>query len=173
MRRRRDRAASRPGSPARFAGPAWLPAAFFLLVATLVPFAVGPDPRLLEQSAAGACGLPLLPLRSLPVERLIEPDRADGSLDQLFVRGIADESVAAAKIARPLARFRAAAAGERARRSASASAAVEQLPTCWRRWRSEASAWRRSPLPWPRSPPGFLARARLPASCSFPSRSRC
>jgi heme exporter protein B len=35
----------------------------------------------------------------LPVERLVEPDRADGNLDQLAIRGIADESVAAAKIA--------------------------------------------------------------------------
>jgi heme exporter protein B len=35
----------------------------------------------------------------LPVERLIEPDRADGVLDQLALCGLADESVAAAKIA--------------------------------------------------------------------------
>ena len=34
-------------------GAAWLPVAFFLVVATLVPFAVGPDPRLLERIAAG------------------------------------------------------------------------------------------------------------------------
>ena len=37
-----------------FSGPAWLPAAFFLLVATLVPFAVGPDARLLARIGAGA-----------------------------------------------------------------------------------------------------------------------
>ncbi|HEX4762459.1 MAG TPA: heme exporter protein CcmB, partial [Sphingomicrobium sp.] len=34
-------------------GAAWLPIAFFLLVATLVPFAVGPDARLLGQIGAG------------------------------------------------------------------------------------------------------------------------
>ena len=34
----------------------------------------------------------------LPVERLVEPDRADGILDQLALRGCAEESVAAAKI---------------------------------------------------------------------------
>ncbi len=34
----------------------------------------------------------------LPVERLVEPDRASGVLDQLAVRGIADESVALAKL---------------------------------------------------------------------------
>jgi len=80
-------------------GPAWLPAAFFLLVAALVPFAVGPDARLLERIAPGALWIAALTAALLPIERLVEPDRADGILDQLFVRAIADESVAAAKIA--------------------------------------------------------------------------
>lgn len=82
-----------------FSGPAWLPAAFFLLVATLVPFAIGPDARLLARIGAGALWIAALTAALLPIERLIEPDRADGVLDQLFVRGVADESVAAAKIA--------------------------------------------------------------------------
>ena len=34
-------------------GAAWLPVAFFLLVATLMPFAVGPDAKLLARIAAG------------------------------------------------------------------------------------------------------------------------
>lgn len=80
-------------------GPAWLPPAFFLLVVTLVPFAVGPDARLLQQIGGGALWIAALTAALLPVERLVEPDRADGILDQLFVRGVADESVAAAKIA--------------------------------------------------------------------------
>ncbi len=82
-----------------FSGPAWLPAAFFLLVATLTPFAVGPDGRLLARIAGGVLWIAALTAALLPVERLVEPDRADGVLDQLFVRGVADESVAAAKIA--------------------------------------------------------------------------
>lgn len=82
-----------------FSGPAWLPAAFFLLVATLVPFAVGPDPELLGRIGGGILWIAALTAALLPVERLVEPDRADGVLDQLFVRGVADESVAAAKIA--------------------------------------------------------------------------
>lgn len=82
-----------------FSGPAWLPAAFFLLVATLVPFAVGPDAELLGRIGGGALWIAALTAALLPVERLIEPDRADGVLDQLFVRGVADESIAAAKIA--------------------------------------------------------------------------
>ena len=80
-------------------GAAWLPVAFFLLVATLVPFAVGPDAILLGRIGGGALWIAALTAALLPIERLVEPDRADGVLDQLFVRGVADESVAAAKIA--------------------------------------------------------------------------
>jgi heme exporter protein B len=82
-----------------FSGPAWLPVAFFLLIATLVPFAVGPDARLLGRIAGGILWIAALTAALLPIERLIEPDRADGVLDQLAIRGIADESVAVAKIA--------------------------------------------------------------------------
>ena len=35
----------------------------------------------------------------LPIERLVEPDRADGVLDQLALHGLSEESVAMAKIA--------------------------------------------------------------------------
>lgn len=80
-------------------GPAWLPAAFFLLIATLVPFAVGPDPEVLARIGAGALWIAALTAALLPVERLVEPDRADGVLDQLFLNGVTDESVAVAKIA--------------------------------------------------------------------------
>ena len=80
-------------------GAAWLPVAFFLLVATLVPFAVGPDARLLERIGGGALWIAALTAALLPIERLVEPDRADGVLDQLALHGLADESVAAAKIA--------------------------------------------------------------------------
>jgi heme exporter protein B len=80
-------------------GAAWLPVGFFLLVATLVPFAVGPDARLLERIGGGALWIAALTAALLPIERLIEPDRADGVLDQLALHGLAEESVAAAKIA--------------------------------------------------------------------------
>jgi heme exporter protein B len=81
-----------------FTGAAWLPVAFFLLVATLVPFAIGPDARLLERIGEGALWIAALTAALQPIERLIEPDRADGVLDQLFLHGVADESTAAAKI---------------------------------------------------------------------------
>ena len=80
------------------AGAAWLPVAFFLLVATLVPFAVGADAQLLGRIASGALWIAALTAALLPVERLVEPDRADGVLDQLALNGVAEESVAAAKI---------------------------------------------------------------------------
>jgi heme exporter protein B len=80
-------------------GAAWLPVAFFLLVAALVPFAVGPDAKLLARIAEGVLWIAALTAALLPIERLVEPDRADGFLDQLALHGLADESVAAAKIA--------------------------------------------------------------------------
>jgi len=81
-----------------FTGSAWLPIAFFLLVATLVPFAIGPDARLLAQIGPGVLWIAALTAALLPIERLIEPDRSDGVLDQLSLRGVAEEAVAAAKI---------------------------------------------------------------------------
>jgi heme exporter protein B len=79
-------------------GSAWLPVAFFLLVATIVPFAVGPDARLLARIGSGALWIAALTAALLPIERLIEPDRADGMLDQLALTGTTEEAVGAAKI---------------------------------------------------------------------------
>ena len=82
-----------------FTGAAWLPIAFFLLVAALMPFAIGPDARLLSRIGPGALWIAALTAALLPIERLIEPDRADGVLDQLTLHGVAEEVVAVAKIA--------------------------------------------------------------------------
>jgi len=79
-------------------GAAWLPVGFFLVVATLVPFAVGPDPRLLERIASGGLWIAALTAALLPIERLIEPDRANGFLDQLTIHGVSEEAVGAAKV---------------------------------------------------------------------------
>ena len=81
-----------------FSGHAWLPIAFFLLVVALMPFAVGPDAKLLGRIGSGVLWIAALTAALLPVERLIEPDRAEGMLDQLALRGLAEESIAAAKI---------------------------------------------------------------------------
>ena len=80
-------------------GAAWLPVAFFLLVAALVPFAIGPDAKVLARVGGGMLWLAALTAALLPVERLVEPDRADGTLDQLALHGASEEMVAIAKIA--------------------------------------------------------------------------
>ena len=82
-----------------FTGAAWLPIAFFLLIATMMPFAIGPDPRLLGRIGAGTLWIAALTAALLPIERLIEPDRADGVLDQLALHGMAEEVIAVCKIA--------------------------------------------------------------------------
>jgi heme exporter protein B len=80
-------------------GAALLPLIFFLLVATLFPFAVGPDGPLLARTGGGALWMAALLAALLPVDRLVEPDQAAGVLDQFALRGIGEESVALAKLA--------------------------------------------------------------------------
>jgi len=79
-------------------GAAWLPMIFFLLVATLMPFAIGPDAKLLARVGPGALWIAALTAALLPIERLVEPDRADGVLDQLALAGTSEEAIGAAKI---------------------------------------------------------------------------
>lgn len=83
---------------AAYRGGAWLPVAFLLLVATLFAFGVGPDNALLARTGGGVIWIAALLASLLPVDRLILPDRDSGLLDQLAVRGIADEAVASAKL---------------------------------------------------------------------------
>ena len=80
-------------------GAAVLPPIFLLLVATLFPFAVGPDGPLLARTGCGALWMAARLAALLPVDRLVAPDRAAGVLDQLAVRGIGEETVALAKLA--------------------------------------------------------------------------
>lgn len=80
------------------AGGALLPVAFFLLVAMLFPFAVGPDAQLLARTGGGVVWVAALLAALLPIERLVEPDVQAGVLDQIAIRGVSDEAVAAAKI---------------------------------------------------------------------------
>ncbi|WP_265569387.1 heme exporter protein CcmB [Sphingomicrobium nitratireducens] len=84
---------------------AWLPVAFFLLVVTLVPFAVGPDARILSRIGPGIVWVAALLAALLPVERLIGPDLDEGVLDQLALRGVSEEMVAIAKMVAHWAAF--------------------------------------------------------------------
>ena len=79
-------------------GALFLPLIFFLLVATLFPFAVGPDGPLLARTGGGALWMAALLATLLPVERLIAPDQASGVLDQLALRDMSEEGIATAKL---------------------------------------------------------------------------
>jgi heme exporter protein B len=80
-------------------GGLWLPIVFYLAVATLFPFVTGPDKALLSRVGGSILWIAALLASLLPIERLVLPDRQSGVLDQLHLRGWADEWVAAAKIA--------------------------------------------------------------------------
>jgi heme exporter protein B len=75
-----------------------LPVVFFLLVATLYPFGVGPDGPLLARTGGGVLWIAALLAALLPIDRLIAPDLEQGVLDQLAVRGVGDEIVGLAKL---------------------------------------------------------------------------
>jgi len=79
-------------------GGLMLTLAFFLLVATLFPFAIGPDARLLARIGGGVVWATALLAALLPVERLVLPDLESGVLDQFAVRGLSGAGVALAKI---------------------------------------------------------------------------
>lgn len=79
-------------------GTAILPIGFFLLVAVLFAFAIGPDGALLARVGPGAVWTAALLAALLPVDRMFAADRDTGVLDQLAVRGMTDAMVAAARM---------------------------------------------------------------------------
>ena len=93
---RRDAAHLLRGGQGR--GGATLPVLFFLAVAMLFPFAVGPDAQLLARTGAGVIWVAALLAAILPLDRLIEPDIEAGFFDQWALRGVAEEVVLAARI---------------------------------------------------------------------------
>ena len=93
---RRDLALLLFGAPGR--GGALLPLLFFLAVAMLYPFAVGPDARLLARTGAGVIWVAALLAAILPLDRLVEPDLEAGFFDQWALRGISEEWVVAIRI---------------------------------------------------------------------------
>ncbi|MFM5931370.1 MAG: heme exporter protein CcmB [Novosphingobium sp.] len=79
-------------------GGASLPVLFFLAVAMLFPFAVGPDPTLLARTGGGVIWVAALLAAILPIDRLVEPDIEAGLFDQWALRGISEEAVMAVRI---------------------------------------------------------------------------
>ena len=58
---------------------------FFVLVISLFPLGVSPDPKLLERIAPGICWVAALLASLLSLPRLFALDHADGSLEQLLL----------------------------------------------------------------------------------------
>lgn len=79
-------------------GGAGLPILFFLAVAMLYPFAVGPDAALLARTGGGVIWVAALLASILPLDRLIEPDLERGMFDQWALRGISEEWVIAVRV---------------------------------------------------------------------------
>lgn len=79
-------------------GGASLPVLFFLAVAMLFPFAVGPDPVLLARTGGGVIWVAALLAAVLPLDRLIEPDLELGMFDQWALRGISEEAIVAVRV---------------------------------------------------------------------------
>ncbi|MBY0331810.1 MAG: heme exporter protein CcmB [Acetobacteraceae bacterium] len=70
---------------------------FFVLVAALFPFGIGPAPEALARLAPGALLAAALLAALLPLDRLLGADAEDGSLDQLLLSGLGPAAIAAAK----------------------------------------------------------------------------
>ena len=79
-------------------GGSLLPLLFFLAVAMLYPFAVGPDAPLLARTGGGVIWVAALLAAILPLDRLVAPDLERGFFDQWALRGIAEEAVMAVRM---------------------------------------------------------------------------
>lgn len=75
-----------------------LPLLFFLAVAMLFPFAVGPDAPLLQRIGGGVIWVAALLASILPLDRLVAPDLEAGVFDQLHLRGVSEELAMAVRI---------------------------------------------------------------------------
>jgi heme exporter protein B len=82
----------------RAGGSAMLALAFFAAVATLVPFGIGSEPKLLARVAAGAIWIAAVLANLLALDRLFQADYEDGSLDLLALSPLSLEGIAGAKI---------------------------------------------------------------------------
>ncbi len=79
-------------------GSGMLPLLFFLAVAMLYPFAVGPDAQLLSRTGGGVIWIAALLAAILPLEKLVTGDLESGVFDQLHLRGVSDETAMAVRL---------------------------------------------------------------------------
>ena len=81
----------------RVGGGAFIGVLFFLMVVTLIPFAVGPDLALLARIGPAILWLGALLANLLGLDRLLATDHEDGSLDLILMARIPLELAVAAK----------------------------------------------------------------------------
>lgn len=79
-------------------GGPWLPVLFFVAIAVLLPFAVGPDAPLLARTGGGVLWIGALLAAILPLDRLVAPDLDSGLFDQFALNGPAEELVLAVRL---------------------------------------------------------------------------
>lgn len=79
-------------------GGQMLPLLFFIAVAMLFPFAVGPDATVLARTGGGVIWVAALLAAILPVDRLVAPDLDQGFFDQWSLRGLSEEAVILVKL---------------------------------------------------------------------------
>lgn len=84
--------------PGGKSGGSLLPLLFFLAVAMLYPFAVGPDAPLLARTGGGMIWVAALLAAILPLDRLVAPDLEQGFFDQWALRGISEEAAIAVRV---------------------------------------------------------------------------
>ena len=82
----------------RSSGGAALSAAFFALIVVLTPLGLGPDSAALKTVAPGLFWIAALLATLLGLERVVQPDVEDGTLDLLRLSPLPMEVVALAKI---------------------------------------------------------------------------
>ncbi len=79
-------------------GASVLPLLFFVSVAMLMPFAIGPQPELLARTGGGIIWVAALLASILPLERIVSHDLDNGVFDQFAVRGIAEETALSVRL---------------------------------------------------------------------------
>lgn len=80
---------------AEIINPLW----FFLIVITLFPLGIGPEPQMLSRIAPGAVWVAALLASLLAMERLFRDDWQDGSLEQLMLLPLPLPAMVVAKVA--------------------------------------------------------------------------
>lgn len=79
-------------------GGAALPVVFFVAVAMLYPFAVGPDVNVLSRTGGGVVWIGALLAAILPLEKLVAQDMELGTFDQLRLRGLTEDVMMAVRL---------------------------------------------------------------------------